>query len=80
MINEKHTAIENLSRGVPSHMRSEMQKGAQKLLKMDYLLPKTTSYGLQVSLNHNMLSEIEREIGDDWTTFHKWHKYSCHVS
>jgi hypothetical protein len=65
IINERHTAIENLSRGVPSHMRGEMQKAAKRLLKMGYLLPKTTGYGLQVSLNHNLLSEIEREIGGD---------------
>ena len=64
MINERHTAVENLSRGVPSHMRGEVQVEVKKLIKMGYITPKTTSYGLQVSLNHNMIEEIEKAIGD----------------
>jgi hypothetical protein len=62
MINERHTAVENLSRGVPSHMRGEIQSGVRKLIKMGYIIPKTTSYGLQVSLNHHMIAEIENAI------------------
>jgi hypothetical protein len=62
-INEKHTAAKNLSRGVPSHMRGEIHSEVKRLIKMGFIIPKITNYGLQVCLNHNMIAEIEKAIG-----------------
>ncbi|MEM2141611.1 hypothetical protein [Nitrososphaera sp.] len=62
-IGGSHTAIENLKKGVPSHMRGMVEKQAKELIKLGYILPKPTSYGLQVSLNPRMIPDIERLLG-----------------
>lgn len=66
IINEKHTPIENLKRGVPSHMRGEVEKEAHKLIKMGYIVMKKTHHGIDVRLNHEVIAEIEREIGEEY--------------
>lgn len=62
-IGEKHTAIEHLKRSAPSHARGDIDKAAKDLLKEGFLLPKTTSYGKQVSLNPNLIPAIEKILG-----------------
>lgn len=59
IINEKHTPIENLKRG-------EVEKEAHKLIKMGYIVMKKTRHGIDVRLNHEMIAEIEREIGEEY--------------
>jgi hypothetical protein len=50
-----HTAIENLPKGFPKHLRGQVKEVAEDGL----LLKKPTSYGLQVSLNPHRLADIE---------------------
>ncbi len=63
MIGGKHTAIENLKKGFPSHLRGDVDDEVKELIRGGFILPKTTSYGLQVSLNLVMIPEIERVLG-----------------
>jgi len=63
IIGGKHTAIENLKKGFPSHVRGDVDDEVKELIKDGFILPKTTSYGLQVSLNLGMIPEIERILG-----------------
>lgn len=58
-----HTAIENLKKSVASHKRGMVEKEAKELIKMGYILPKPTSYGIHVSLNPRMIPEIEALLG-----------------
>ncbi|MGH9921530.1 MAG: hypothetical protein ACRD38_02130 [Nitrososphaerales archaeon] len=60
IIGGKHTAIENLKKGFPSHLRGDVDDEVKELIRHGLILPKTTSYGLQVSLNPRMIAEIER--------------------
>jgi len=62
-IGGRHTAIENLYRGFPGHLRGEAEKAAERLLKQGWLMRKTTGYGLQVSINPRMLPALKRELG-----------------
>jgi len=59
IIGAKHTHYDTLKMGFPSHLGKDIKKIADKLIKEGFLIPKPTSYGLQVSLNKNRLSEIE---------------------
>lgn len=47
-------------KGLPKHVRGEAKKALKSLIKKGYILPKPTSYGLQVSLNPRMIGEIQR--------------------
>jgi len=60
IIGGKHTAIENLKKGFPSHLRGDVDYEVEELIRNGFIIPKTTSYGLQVSLNPRMIAEIER--------------------
>ncbi len=60
IIGGKHTAIEHLKKGFPSHLRGDVDDEVKGLIRNGFILPKTTSYGLQVSLNPRMIPEIER--------------------
>ncbi len=63
LIGGKHTAVENLKKGFPKHMRGEVEDEVHKLIKMGFILPKPTSYGMQVSLNPRMIEEIKQILG-----------------
>jgi len=60
VIGGRHTAVENLKKGFPSHERGNVDNGVKQLIREGFVIKKTTSYGLQVSLNPNMIPEIER--------------------
>ncbi len=62
-IGGRHTAIENLYRGFPGHLRGSAEKAAERLLKHGWLVRKITGYGLQVSINPRMLPALEKELG-----------------
>lgn len=59
IIQHKHTSFDNLPKGFPPHLRGEVKDVAEKLIKEGLLLSKPTSYGLEVSLNHDRIHEIE---------------------
>ncbi|HLD07426.1 MAG TPA: hypothetical protein VJC16_07920 [Candidatus Nanoarchaeia archaeon] len=50
-IGGRHTDIENLKKGLPSHFKGDIRKAAKELIAEGILLLKPTSYGLHVSLN-----------------------------
>ncbi len=62
-IGGKHTGIENIKKGFPSDARGEIEDEIKNLIKDGFILPKPTSYGMQVSLNPRMIPEIERILG-----------------
>lgn len=62
MIGGKHTAVENLTKGLPKHAIGEAKKAVTELMKEGFIMRKPTSYGLQVSLNPTKLKEIEKII------------------
>ena len=57
-----HTSFDVLARGIPKHLRGDAKEVATELIKDGLLLSKSTSYGLEVSLNPKMRGEIERII------------------
>jgi hypothetical protein len=60
IIGGKHTAIENLKKGFPKHMSGEVKDEVHRLIKTGFILPKPTSYGMQVSFNPRMIDEIKK--------------------
>ncbi len=64
VIGGKHTAVENLTKGLPKHAVGEAKQAVKELVKEDLVLEKPTSYGLQVSLNPEKIDEIFRIIED----------------
>lgn len=60
IIGGKHTAVENLKKGFPSHRKGDVDDEVKELIRAGFILPKITNYGLQVSLNPRMIPEIER--------------------
>lgn len=62
IIGNKHTAIENLTKGMPKHLIGKAKDAVNELIKEQFLLSKPTSYGLQVSLNPEKLDVITKII------------------
>ncbi|HLC74849.1 MAG TPA: hypothetical protein VJH88_03255 [Candidatus Nanoarchaeia archaeon] len=57
-----HTSFDNLPKGFPGHLRGDVKKVAEQLIKENILLVKPTSYGREVSLNPASKAEIEEMI------------------
>ena len=62
IIGGKHTAVENLTKGLPKHLVGVAKDAVKELIKEGFVLQKPTSYGLQVSLNPKRIDEITRII------------------
>jgi hypothetical protein len=62
IIGKKHTSFDNLKKGFPTHLGKDINKIAKNLIKEDWIITKPTSYGLEVSLNHSKIKEIENYI------------------
>ena len=58
----RHTSIDNLPKGLPSHFKGDAKKVVKSLIKSGIILAKPTSYGTQVSLNPRKKEEIMRYI------------------
>jgi hypothetical protein len=58
----RHTAFDELSKGLPPHLRGEAFEAAEELIKEDLLLQKSTSYGRHVSLNPRRKVDIDKII------------------
>lgn len=61
-IGGRHTDIENLKKGLPTHFRGDIKKAAKELIKDEILLSKQTSYGHHVSLNPRKREEIQNYL------------------
>ena len=59
-IGEKHTSEDNIPKGLPRHMYGDVKKALRNLIRQGYVIPKTTSYGLQVALNSKRITEIKQ--------------------
>ena len=62
VVGGKHTAFEHVMSGIPKHLAGDAKRAAEELIKEGLILAKSTSYGLQISLNPEMLDEIEMII------------------
>ena len=58
VIGGRHTAIENLAKGLPKHAIGKAKSSVNDLIKKGYVIKKPTSYGLQVSLNPEKINKI----------------------
>jgi len=54
-----HTSSDNLTKGIPKHMKGEAKKVTKELIEEGLLISKPTSYGLEISLNPKKRGEIE---------------------
>ena len=61
-IGGRHTDIENLKKGLPSHVRGDVKDVAKELVKEEVLVSKPTSYGLQVSLNPRAKEKFQKYL------------------
>lgn len=64
-IGGRHTSEDNVVKGFPKHERGELKKALKELIKAGYVIPKPTSYGLEVSLNPRMIKEIRRLLEEN---------------
>jgi len=62
IIGARHTAIENLSKGIPKHLKGQVKDIVKELIREGFVILKPTGYGQQVSLNPNLLAEIDRIV------------------
>jgi len=60
VIGGKHTSADNIPKGFPKNERGEIKKALKNLIREGYVVPKITSYGLEVSLNPRRLAEIHQ--------------------
>jgi len=56
----KHTSEDNIPRGLPKNAHGDVRKALKNLIRQGYIIPKNTSYGLQVSLNSKRIAEIKQ--------------------
>ncbi len=59
-IGGKHTSEDNIPKGLPKDAHGDVRKALKNLIRQGYVIPKTTSYGLQVSLNSTRIAEIKQ--------------------
>lgn len=58
----RHTSIDNIPKGFPPSTIKDVKDEIKNLVKEGYIIQKPTHYGLEVSLNPAMKSEIEEII------------------
>ena len=59
-----HTAFDDLTKGIPKHLRGEAKKASKELISEGLLITKQTNYGLHVSLNPQRKADIDKIIKD----------------
>ena len=62
-IGGRHTSEDNIPKGLPKDMHGYVKKALKNLIRAGYIIPKTTNYGTQLSLDPHRIAEI-REILD----------------
>jgi len=60
----RHTSEDNVIKGFPKHAKGDLKKALKALIKEGYVVPKPTSYGLEVSLNPRMIGDIRKLLED----------------
>jgi len=56
---KKHTPIESLKRGLPSHLKGEAIKVVRELIREGMLVAKKTAHGIDVSINPRRAWEVK---------------------
>jgi len=64
-IGAKHTSTDNIPKGFPKHQRGEIKKALRNLTRQGYVIPKITSYGMEVSLNPRRITEIRQILSSE---------------
>ncbi len=64
-IGGRHLGLEDLKRGFPSHLKGDVDKKLQKLVKENFVLQHPTSYGPQYALNHLRLQDVITILSDN---------------
>ena len=77
LIGEKHTSADNVGKNFPKHMRGDAKKALKNLIRQGYVVPKITSYGLEVSLNPKRINEIRKIINDETWNIGTWSLYDA---
>ncbi|MBI4896273.1 MAG: hypothetical protein HY832_01880 [Candidatus Aenigmarchaeota archaeon] len=62
-IGGKHTAIDNIPKGFPSHVRNDVMQATLELMKEGFIMRKPTNYGEHVYLNPKMVYEAKKIAG-----------------
>ncbi len=62
-IGGKHTALDNIPKGFPPHVRNDITRAAQELVKEGFIIRKPTSYGEHVSLNPERVYDAKKIAG-----------------
>lgn len=65
IIDAKHISFDDLVTGSPKHVRGDIKKKLQKLIKVNLVLQHPTSYGMQYTLNSKRLDDIRKIIHSD---------------
>jgi len=58
-IGGRHTDIENLKKGLPSHVKGDVKEAVHELIQEGILMPNQTSYGLHDSLTPRTRDAVE---------------------
>ncbi len=53
-----HTSIDNLPKGFPKELRGKVKIHIKELIKENILLPKSTGYGTEISINADKKEKI----------------------
>lgn len=64
-IGGRHLGLEDLKHGFPSHLKGDVDKKLKKLVKENFILQHSTSYGIQYALNSKRLSDVIAILGDN---------------
>jgi hypothetical protein len=59
-IGGKHIALDNIPKGFPSHVRNDVARVAESLIREGFIIRKPTSYGEHVSLNPKQAFEAKK--------------------
>jgi len=64
-IGGRHTSEDNVIKGFPTNERGNLKKALKKLIQSGYLIPKPTSYGLEISINPSRMKEINEILKEE---------------
>ncbi len=62
-IGGKHTSLDNLPKGFPQHVRSDVSRVVKDLIRDGFIILKPTSYGQEVSLAPSKVFEAKKLTG-----------------
>ena len=64
-IGGRHTSEDNTIKGFPPNEQGNLKKALKKLIQSGYLIPKPTSYGLEIAINPSRMKEINEILKEE---------------